>query len=320
MNFRALRTFVTMAQIGSLGRAARQLNVSQPAASRQIQALQDELGVRLFRRVGRRLQLTLEGDTLLRQSHRLLADVESLVERARAMRGGQTGTLKVAATAQFITALLAPFLPGYQRRHPGIDVELIEGNAALHRIRLEHGEVHLAIMPAIGRRFSYKILAPVHVMALVHKSHPLSRRTTLDVSELLNERLLLMQREYHSRAWFEAACEASGVQPRILLQSATASTLAELAAVNYGIAIVPSTTKIRDRALRAVPLIQSGESIGQWSMVCWDERRPTPTYAKSFIDELVVHSKTAFPGHSLIRQAPKLRKPFTAHYPVPAEM
>lgn len=319
MNLRALRTFVTMAQTGSLGRAARQLNVSQPAASRQIHTLQDELGVRLFRRSGRRLQLTLEGDDLLRQSHRLLADVDSLVERARALKGGQTGTLKVAATAQFITALLAPFLPGYRRNHPGIDVELVEGNAAIHRIRLEHGEVHLAIMPATGRRFSHKILAPVHVMAVIHKSHRLSRRATLEVSELLNERLLLMQREYHSRAWFEAACEAGDVQPKILLQSATANTLVELAAVNYGIAIVPSTTIIRDPALRAVPLVQSGKSIGQWSMVCWDEQRPTPTYARSFIEELVIYSKQAFPGQKLLRQAPTLQKPFSARYPVPAE-
>ena len=319
MNFRALRTFVTTAQTGGLGRAARQLNVSQPAASRQIHTLEEELGVRLFRRVGRRLQLTLEGDDLLRQSHRLLADVDSLVERARALKGGRTGTLKVAATAQFITGLLAPFLSGYQRRHPGIDVELIEGSSALHRVRLEYGEVHLAIMPATGRRFAHKILAPVHVMAVIHKSHGLSRRTTLEVSELLSERLLLMHREFHSRAWFEAACEISDVQPQILLQSTTASTLVELAAVNYGIAVVPSTTIVRGAALHAIPLVQSGKSIGQWSMVCWNERRPTPFYAKSFVEELVIHSKRAFPGQKLLRHAPALQKPFSAQYPVPLE-
>ena len=91
MNLRYLRTFVGIAEAGTMARAGARLNVSQPAASRQILALEAELGVRLFDRIGRRLRLSSEGEDLLRQSCRLLMEAELLNERARTLKGGHTG-------------------------------------------------------------------------------------------------------------------------------------------------------------------------------------------------------------------------------------
>src|ERR1700741_4111660 len=93
MNFRPLHTFVAIAEAGGIHRAVARLNLSQPAASRQIHALEAELGVPLFDRVGRRVQLTSEGQDLLRRSRRILTEVQSLTERARALKKGETGTL-----------------------------------------------------------------------------------------------------------------------------------------------------------------------------------------------------------------------------------
>ena len=120
MNLRFLRTFVATVDCGGLGRACARLNLSQPAASRQIHALEDELGVVLFQQIGRRLQLTSAGEDLLRQSRRLLADVDLLTERAHALKGGQAGILRTAAAPQMNTSLLAPFLLRHRRRHPDL--------------------------------------------------------------------------------------------------------------------------------------------------------------------------------------------------------
>ena len=98
MNLRSLRTFVATAEAGGLGRACARLNLSQPAASRQIHALEAELGVPLFQHVGRGLELTSEGEDLRQRSRPLLADADALADHARALKGRQTGTLKVAAT------------------------------------------------------------------------------------------------------------------------------------------------------------------------------------------------------------------------------
>src|SRR5215510_8299405 len=166
MNLRSLRTFVATADSGGLGRASERLHLSQPAASRQIDALEAEFGVPLFQRVGRRLQLTSEGEDLLRQSRRLLADADLLAERARALKGGQAGTLRVAASPQIISSLLAPILPRFRDRHSGIDVQLIEGGLTQHRNRLERGEVHVAITTACDSRFAWRLLGPIHVLAV----------------------------------------------------------------------------------------------------------------------------------------------------------
>ena len=83
MNLRHLHAFATIVDVGGLARAATRLHVSQPALTRQIQALEADLGVQLFDRIGRRVQLTSQGEDLLLRSRRLLAEAESLGERAR---------------------------------------------------------------------------------------------------------------------------------------------------------------------------------------------------------------------------------------------
>src|SRR3954462_3821200 len=109
MNFGHLRTFVAIADAGGVHRAADRLHLSQPAISRQIQALEGSLGVPLFDRIGRRLRLTSEGDDLLRRSRRLIAEADSLTERAGALKKGEAGILRVGTTPQVIESTLAGF-------------------------------------------------------------------------------------------------------------------------------------------------------------------------------------------------------------------
>ena len=196
-----------------------------------------------------------------------------LAEHARALKGGESGTLGVAATPQTIAILLAPFLPGHRKRHPGVEVRLIEGSASQQFKRLERGEVQLVVMPAGGGPFARRLLYAVHALAVLLKSHPLSRRAVVEVDELAAEPLLLLQREYASRSWFDAACELAQTKPRILMEATTAHTLIELAAVGYGVAVVSSTTMIRNPQLRAIPIVRHKVSVGQWSTVCWDPQR-----------------------------------------------
>ena len=88
MNLQQLRTFVAIADTGGVARAANKVHLSQPAASRQMQVLEADLGVPLFDRIGRRIRLTAEGEDLLRRARRLVAEADSLRDRARALRSG----------------------------------------------------------------------------------------------------------------------------------------------------------------------------------------------------------------------------------------
>src|SRR5687768_16211322 len=111
MDLHQLRTFVAIAETGGVARAAARLNLSQPAASRQIQVLEADLGVQLFDRVGRRVKLTAAGEDLLRRSLRLLGEADALRERARALQSGQAGIVRIGATPPMVEVVLAGFLP-----------------------------------------------------------------------------------------------------------------------------------------------------------------------------------------------------------------
>lgn len=303
-----LRTFVAIAESGGFARAAGRLNLTQSAASRQIMALESELGLRLFVRNGQHTRLSLEGEDMLRRSRRLLADADSLAERAHALKGGQTGTLRVSASPQVLENILAPFLARYLSRHPGVEVELSEsGRARLGQ--LERGEIHLAIMPALeAQRFRWRLLYPIYVVAAVAKAHRLARRTLVDVAELADEPLLMLKDGFVARSWFEAACNTSGIRPRVLVESGVPATLAALAEVGHGVAIIPSNITVQ-RAVRSVMVTAHDLPIGRWSSIVWNQHRFLPPYAKDFADELAAEVAKHFPGRELIRRAPQLPRP-----------
>jgi len=309
MNLRHLRAFATIVDVGGFARAAMRLHLSQPALSRQIHALEAELGVALFDRIGRRAQLTSQGEELLRRCRRLLAEAESLGERARELKSGETGILRLAATPQVIENLLAPFLIQYRRRHPGVEVHLVEDGGARLLGRLERGEVHLTIAPAGTARFEGRSLYPMHVVAALPTGHRSARRPMLEIAELEDEPLLLPQRGFGSREWFDIACDIAHMRPRVLLESAAPHTLVALAATDYGIAILPSNARVPPDGVRAVPLVHRGASIGRWAHIAWDPQRFLAPYAKHFVTELAARCQRDFPGRELIKRAPPLPQP-----------
>jgi DNA-binding transcriptional LysR family regulator len=309
MDLRHLRAFAAIVDAGGFARAAARTNLSQPALSRQIGALERDLGVPLFERVGRRALLTSEGEDLLRRCRQLLTDAESLAERARTLTGGDAGLLRVGATPQFMETLLAGFLARYRRRHPGVEVHLVEDGGARLPGRLEHGDVHLALVPAGDPRFRWRALGPIYVLAVVPTAHPWARRATLEVEELRDAPLLVTRRDFGSRAWFEAACQMAHIRPHVLLESGAPPTLVALAQMGYGIAIVPSNARIPRAGLRAVPLVRRREPIGRWVSVSWDPQRFLAPYAERFVAELAEYARRSYPMPAVTRRLPPLPRP-----------
>jgi len=302
MNLRQLQTFVLIAESGGFARAEGQLHVSQPAASRQILALEADLGIPLFDRIGRRIKLTSEGEDLLRRGRRLLQEAESFVERARALKSGQAGTLRVGGSTQNIENVLADFLPRYRRRHPSVDVDLVEDGGARIPERLERGDVHLALMTVGHEEFGMRLLAPSHVLGVVSPKHRLGDRKFLEIAELADESLLLLDRDYASRGWFDTACHNARIKPRVVLESGAPHTLLALARTGNDVAIVPSNVLIPG-SVRAFPLVHRRASIGRWSIVAWHRQRYLAPYAEQFIDELVDYCRRDYPGHEFFKHA-----------------
>jgi LysR family cyn operon transcriptional activator len=309
MNLRHLRTFAAIVDTGSMAKASARLNLTQPAASRQIQALEDELQVLLFDRIGRRVRLTAEGGELLRRSRRLLAEADSLAEHARILKKGETGILRVGATPQVIENTLAPFLGRYRHGHPGVEVQLLEDGAARLPHRLQAGDVQLATVAGAQEPFLLRLLYPAYAIAVLSRTHRLGRRRTIDIRELAEEPLLLLHRTFASREWLDVACSVAHIRPRVLLESGAPHAIIALAAEGHGIGVVPSTVAIRDGRVRGAPLVQRGIAIGRWLTIGWDPERFLPRYGEQFVEELVTYCRHTYPGRELIRNVPPLPRP-----------
>ena len=309
MNLRHLRAFAAIVDAGGFARAADRLHLSQPALSRQIRSLELELGISLFDRVGRGVRLTSQGEDLLRHCRRLLLEAGTLSERARALKSGNAGVLRIGATPQVIENLLADFLTGYERRHPLIDVELREAGGAQLGDVLDRGEVEVAIMPAGDARFEARLLYPMALLAVLPEGHRLRRYPLLEIFELGDEPLLLLTRGFASHAWFEAACQFAHIQPRVILESGAPQTIIALARTGHGIAIVPSPVRIPRGGVRVMPVVQRGAPIGRWTVAAWDPRRYSAPYTELFIRELTAAVARDYPGREFVRRAPPLPKP-----------
>ena len=300
MDLRHTRTFVTVAELGTVSKAALRLRIAQPALSRQISDLEQELGLKLFDRVGGRLLLTGEGEQLLGHCRGLLNYASAVGEQAQLLRRGDTGVLKVAASSQNLESVIANFLHRYAQRYPNVQVRLFDAIGPELLAMLERGEIHVgqsslhAIEPD-DRRFGSLPLAPVDILAACHPRLTLGKGRTIEVGRLAPYPLILQDPGFVVRRVFDAACRLAGLKPNILLESRSPHTLLAMAEAGHGVAIIPSALRTHHYKLRIVGVTYRGRPLREPLIILWDKRRPLPRYAMAFCEMVAEHFREVFP-------------------------
>jgi LysR family nitrogen assimilation transcriptional regulator len=298
MDLKRLRTFVAVAELGTVSKAALLQRISQSALSRQISDLEKEFGLKLFDRVGRRLILTSIGEQLLGDCRSVLGQVGSLGERAELLRRGDRGVLKVAAPPQTIESILSTFLPRYAERFPNVQVKLTEALGPDQSAMLERGEVHVGIRhdQYASRHFASHALPPDEVLAACNPSVQLGHAGMIDIGRLASSYpLLLLESGYSIRRMFNAACRLAGVVPNVLLESRAPHTLLALAEAGHGVAIIPSLLRTDRYALRIVRVAQGRKPLRERLVIQWDRRRPLPPYAERFCEAVAEYMGAVLP-------------------------
>jgi DNA-binding transcriptional LysR family regulator len=301
MDLRHARTFVTVADLGTVSKAATRLHIAQPALSRQIRDLEQELGLNLFDRVGRRLVLTGEGEQLLGDCRGLLNCASSIGERAQQLRRGDAGILKVAASPQFIEGTLSGFLDRFTQRYPNVQVKVIEAIAWSDTFgMLERGEIHLGqnllrVVQPDDPRFASHPLEAVDLLAASHAPLMLEKSGAIEIAHLAAQPLLVLDTSFVTRRTFDATCRLAGIEANIVFESRTPHTLLAMAERGHGVAIVPSAVRIDRYPLRIVRVTYGGEPLREYLAVFWDKRRSLPSYATAFCDMLSEYVREVFP-------------------------
>src|SRR5712692_164259 len=296
MELRRLRTFVAVAELGTVSKAALRLRITQRALSRQIMGLQQELRLRLFDRVGHGLVLTAEGEQFLGDCRGVIGHADSLGERVELLRRGDSGVLKVAASPQMIESVLSRFLPRYAERFPNVQVKLNEALGHEQTAMLERGEVHIGIRHDQGDpRFESRALTADQVLAACQPTLELGHAGMIDIGRLASYPLLLLEAGYSARRLFNAACRLAHVEPNILLESRAPHTLLALAEAGQGVAIIPSLLRTDRYTLRIVRVTHRRKPVRSRYVIQWDKRRPMPPYAESFCEALAEYMREVLP-------------------------
>jgi DNA-binding transcriptional LysR family regulator len=252
-----LAYFVAVAEEHHFTRAAHRVHVAQPSLSKQIAAMESELGGPLFSRARGNITLTAAGDVLLPIARRILADVESAQSAVRELVGLQQGLIRLGATPSLSTALVPTTLRRFHDRYPGVRIVLEEGGSRDLVSTLAQGAIDLAL-----------IILPLHthdpvletipllrepLVAAVPPDHPLADRVALEIGDLRDIALVMFRDGYDLRDVTLAACRNAGFEPRLAVEGGEMDAVLQMVQAGLGVAIVPSMVVARMPALKVVP-------------------------------------------------------------------
>lgn len=299
MKLSHFRYFAAVAEEMSFSRAGERLRISQSALSRQIHLMEENLGVRLFNRIGRRIELTAAGRDLLGRSQAILNDVDALSLRAKALAEGTGGVLRVGATPQTMESVVARFLSTFRRRSPDIEINLVEDGSARLSQRLESGDLEVAIagLPS-NSELAGRPLFPLGVLAVVPPDNHFVGRPRVEIADLASETLLLLKPQFMTRRIFDGICQVANINPRGLVESNSPHCLLALVRARQGIAVLPSTVLLGALKDSAIPICHGDRLLGFNMSVLWDPRRHVSPAVEIFVENLCAATRSNYPGRA----------------------
>ncbi len=240
MTLDQLRAFAVVAECGTISRATGVLALTQSAVSRQLQALEGELGTRLFLRDGRTMALTEAGRVFLEHARQVLASVSRAREAVDALKGLERGHLRVGAASTIGTYLLPPALGAFKEAYPGIDLTLEVANKAQVLERLLRGDIELAFAgPRLpDGELTLEEYRQDELVAVVAPSHPLARSRTVTAGALAEEVFIMRERGSGTREIVEEEFRRAGIRPSHVMEIGTTEAIKQAVAANLGVSIV----------------------------------------------------------------------------------
>ena len=254
MELHQLRYFCAVAETGSFSRAAEQSHVAQPSLSQQIIKLEEELGARLFDRLGRSVRLTELGKTFLPRARAVLRELEAakgdVLERKDFVGGPVTVGVIPTVGPYFLPRVLTSFSCKFLQ----VRFTVVEEITPVLLDRLRAGAIDVAILalPIRGHEFETTPLLTEPLFAALPKNHRLAKRTALSLRDLRSEPFLLLRDGHCFRDTAVAACDRARLHPQVIFESGQFSSLLSMVGAGMGVSIVPEMAVERKSPCRYV--------------------------------------------------------------------
>jgi len=288
MELRHLRYFVAVAEELHFGRAADRLLIAQPGLSQQISQLERELGVKLFVRSSRHVQLTAAGKLFLEEAKRTVQQADRALAVARRAAQGEIGELRIGYVEQAAHRILASLLPEYRRRHPEVAVSLQlfvttpDIREALLRDQIDVG---FGLGPITDLTLETRLLEREELLVAIREDHPLCAKGSIQLSELSNETWNLWRRELNPPLFesITAFFREAGFLPDVRYESVEPEEIYLWVASRSAVALIPSSTAnaTTPAGVAVRPLVRPTP---HWDHVLVWKRDTVPAVLKSLLE------------------------------------
>jgi DNA-binding transcriptional LysR family regulator len=286
MEFRHLRTIVAVAHHRSFTKAAEELFLAQSAISQQIRRLEAEIGIQVFRRSSRSVEVTEEGTVILAHARRVLAEVDDLNGQLEALTGVMRGTIRIGGIYPFGPYDLYGVLADYRAQYPGVAVHMLEDTQDEMLAMLRQDELDCAFASvdpdAIGPEFAGTLLWEEEFVVAAAPDHELAGRAHVTFEQLVDEDLIAYRDNSALRRRFEATIGRRGLEPRNAFVCTEMNAVRALASKGLGVAVLPRSIAELDgppivlRPFRPEPVT--------WPLaLVWRADRRQPPAAKAFL-------------------------------------
>lgn len=286
MDIRQLRYFFTIAQEGQITRAAKKLHMAQPPLSQQLKLLEQELGVQLLERNGRKLELTEAGSVLFKKAQELLNQFDEAIIEVKEVGTGLKGTLSIGSVKSSFSHL-PERLRLFREKYPLVTFRLHEGDSFRLAQSIKNREIELAIvrLPLEMEDFS-SLPLPTDKFVAVLPNESADNRTMIPMKELANAPLMLLQR-IKGLGLYEQVIDGfkkHGLKPNIICDCPDAAMLLSLVRSGVGFTLLPKSTLIA-LPLNGIKIVDIEDStITSDSAVIWLKNRSLSKVAMHFLE------------------------------------
>ena len=253
MEFGKLKYFIAVAEELHFGKAAARLNISQPPLSMQIKRFEQELGITLFNRNNRKVELTPGGTILFQEASQALRRLEMAVQEAATTQAGLAGNLDVGFVAPAIDGPLSDVIRVFRDRYPKIKLNLQEQSSNSQLAKLKSGQLDMGFVRLFDNEtygFESTLFIREPYVAAIPSGHRLSRKKSIKITDLAGEPLILFPRSIHPKMYdqlFLSLFRDRGIEPVIAQEALTKHATTALVSADLGIGLVPRSTSLSKR-------------------------------------------------------------------------
>lgn len=288
MNIKQLRYFYEIANEKQITKAAKKLHIAQPPLSQALKTLEENLGVELFERQGRQMELTNAGEVLYERAKVIFEKIDDTVKEVQETGQGIRGTLSIGCNKSCFSHIPKK-LHRFRQQYPLITFQLLEGDSYFLTRQLIDREIELAFirLPIDLEGYAFYELPPEEYVAVVHHQWLPSHDTdSISIYELAQIPLLLLHR-LRGIGQFELIVDKfieNGLNPNILCESPNVDMLLDLVNEGLGATIVPKSTLLKNKTNHVSVLKINDAKIISKSAIIWLKDRYLSKGAERFID------------------------------------